>query len=113
MHRQSISRFVALALILVCVGCTAGPSPLRRRADDYWNYKYEQRPIETTVLSTVVPYYPFITLGASFFDVLVVNPVQFWSHDLWAGEGAGFVHDQPTEANEGIWPWLRQDDDER
>ena len=64
------------------------------------------------MLSTFLPVYPLMTLGASFFDVTVVNPAQFWGHDLWAGKGAGFVHDQPNEKSDGIWPWLRSDDDE-
>jgi hypothetical protein len=86
---------VSLLAILVVAGCQSGPSYLSRSVDDWQNNNYEKQPLVTMLLTDVVPFYPVVKILAMVPDVLILNPVQFWGHDVWDGVGSAFVHDNP------------------
>ncbi len=92
-------RLLALAVpgLLAVAGCSAGPGYLHRTWDDTWNKNYGEQPLITSVLSSVVPVYPFVEWVAMIPDFLVLNTVQFWGYDVWDGKGAMFIHDNPKE----------------
>jgi len=88
--------FLAVPVLLLA-GCAAGPGPWHHAVDDYWNKKYQEDPIVTTVFSTILPLYPLVEWLAWIPDELVFNLVQFWGYDLSDGKGAAFTHDQPKD----------------
>lgn len=88
-------RRIALSAVLTLSACMTGPSYLSRSVDDAWNKSYAESPVGTAIISDVIPVYPLIHVLAWIPDVLILNPIQWWGFDIWAGEGAGFRHDQP------------------
>jgi hypothetical protein len=88
---------VLLSLFAVATlsGCMAGPNHLSQSVHDWQNNNYEEEPVVTTLLTSVIPVYPIVGALASIPDVLVLNPVQFWTDDLWDGTGSAFVHKNP------------------
>lgn len=99
-------RLVLLPLLalLVLSGCLTGPSYLSRSVDDMMNNQYKDSPLGTALLADVIPVYPLIKGLAWIPDILILNPVQFWASDIWQGEGAAFVHDNPFGARD---PWFK------
>lgn len=83
--------------ILLLAGCSAGPGSLHRGWDDWTNKQYQEAPLMTGVLTDVIPIYPIVGFLAWIPDWLVLNPVQFWGHDVWDGKGAAFTHDNPKD----------------
>jgi len=84
-----------VVVLLVAAGCASGPSSLSRSVDDWQNNNYEDSPLTTGLLTDVLPFYPLVKALAYIPDWLVLNPVQFWGDDVWDGEGAAFVHENP------------------
>ncbi len=102
---RSLVVLALLAALAVTAGCASGPSSLSRSVDDWQNNNYEKDPLVTGLLTDVLPFYPFVKVLAAIPDVLVLNPVQFWGHDVWDGEGAAFVHDNPEGKRK---PWFEK-----
>ncbi len=99
-------RLVLLSLLslLLLSGCLTGPSYLSRSVDDSMNNSYKDSPMGTALLTEVLPVYPVLRFLAWIPDVLILNPVQFWGVDVWRGEGAAFMHDNPIGARD---PWFK------
>ena len=87
----------ALPSLLLVAGCLAGPGPAHHTVDDYWNKQYEEQPILTTALSSILPAYPIVYYVAWIPDVIVFNTVQFWGYDAWDGKGAAFTHENTKD----------------
>lgn len=83
--------------LLLLAGCMAGPGPAHHTVDDYWNKQYQEQPIVTTALSTILPVYPLVYAISWIPDVLVLNLVQFWGWDCWEGTGAAWIHENVKE----------------
>jgi hypothetical protein len=88
---------LAVPGLLLVAGCMAGPGPAHHTVDDYWNKQYQEEPIVTTALSTILPVYPIVLWISWIPDVLVFNTVQFWGYDAWDGKGAAWTHEQVTD----------------
>lgn len=108
MGRRLLSIFFLMILAFALSGCLAGPSPLRRKVDDLRNRNYEKNPLATSFFSSVLPIYGLMKASGSFVDVLVINPVQFWGHDVWRDSGTAYTHQNP-EGVVKIWPWMHSE----
>jgi hypothetical protein len=93
---------LALSLTLAATSCTAGPSHLVRTVDDWQNKGYAENPVLTGVISDVLPAYAVLKVFAAIPDYLILNPIQFWTVDLWKGKGSAFQHSNPEATHR---PW--------
>lgn len=101
---MKIALALGLALVLL-TGCVAGPNYLSNSVRDWQNNHYQENPIVCQTMSTIFPVYPLLELLGWIGDFLVLNPSQFWFVDIWSGEGAPFVHDNPETARDA---WFQQ-----
>jgi hypothetical protein len=85
-------RLFVLATPLLLAGCFSGPGALHNKVHDWHQQNYEDDPLVTGILSSVIPVYPFIAAIAWIPDYLVLNTVQFWGTDVWDKQGATFKH---------------------
>ena len=92
--------------VVVATGCASGPSYLSRSVDDWQNKNYEKNPLVTGFFTDVLPFYPLVEGLAEIPDKLVLNPIQFWGHDVWTGEGRAFTHKNPEQEQP---PWFIED----
>ena len=97
--------FLVLCACTLLAGCLSGPNYLRNTWDDHWNNQYESNARITGVLSSVLPWYPVVSVLASIPDVVVLNTVQFWKDDVWGdNQGAAFVHENPAGVQDTWFP---------
>jgi hypothetical protein len=99
-------RALAVALTLAATSCTAGPSYLVRTVDDWQNKSYAENPVVTGMVSDVLPAYGLLKLFAAIPDYLILNPIQFWTVDLWKSKGSSFQHKNPEATHQ---PWYAEE----
>ncbi len=99
-------KMLCLAGALALGACSSGPRYLVNSVDDWRNSNYYDEPLTTAVLTDVLPVYPIIGFFAWIPDYLVLNPVQFWGHDVWSGQGTAFHHTNPN--GDPRTPWFKQ-----
>lgn len=85
-----------LIAVVLSTACATGPTYCNRYVDDYHNKFYQENPAVCWVFTDILPVFPIVKWLAYIPDWLVLNPVQFWGYDVWAGEGTPFVHENPT-----------------
>ena len=91
---RKLATVLALAFALSIPACRSGPSQLVRSVDDWDNQLYVQSPWLDSILH-VVPVIPLVKWGVSWVDVLVLNPIAFWTNDAWDSKGTGYMHKNP------------------
>ena len=90
--RKSLARGWGVLLLVLALSSCAGPSPLRRGVDEFYNNSYVRRPITTQCA------YPLIqtaSLLAHVTDMAFVNPWYFWG-DASRGQGTPYYFSNPV-----------------
>jgi hypothetical protein len=94
MRRKIAALLVALCLLGTLPGCLTGPYRFSRAWDDYYNQKYTENVwLHGVLLGNVLLFYPIVHGALGVFDIIVVNPIAFWSSDAWDNRGMGFDHE--------------------
>ena len=94
------------ATTLAATSCQSGPKQLARTWDTTVNQLYsEDAYIHGALLQDIIPVYSIISFFAIIGDSLVVNPIHFWTKDVWSGLGTAYEYEQPSGADETISGW--------
>ena len=104
---RKIAIALGLGLALVLGGCLAGPHQLRRSLDDFDQKLYVDSPIIDGILWFPIPAFGIANYVAWIGDFFI-DGYHFWINDVWANEGAGFVHIEP-QGNKQVYSLTRDD----
>jgi len=80
-----------LSFAIVSSGCVAGSWAARETVDDWAASTYADNTLVGTVVYVFV--WPVGTWLGSIVDMVVINNVDFWGHDVWDGTGTTFGHE--------------------
>lgn len=100
------------AMLLACSlslvsGCNSGPKRLTRTWDDWTNQKYtENAYVHGMLLQDILPVYPLVGFVMAVGDLLIVNPYYFWAKDVWDGNGTGYNHTNPLDAERTVTGYM-------
>lgn len=93
--KRSLLIAALAASTLATTSCSSGPKQLGRTWDTYVNQKYsEDSWIHGALLQDIIPVYTFVGFFAAVGDALILNPIQFWSEDVWSRTGTAYEYNQ-------------------
>lgn len=97
--KRSLLFAVAAAAPLLATSCSSGPDRLERSWDGWVNQKYSDDSwVHGALLQDILPAYPIVGFFAGIGDWLILNPIAFWSNDIWDRRGTAYVYTQATDA---------------
>ncbi len=98
---------------LLTTSCSSGPSRLARSWDGWTNQKYsEDSWIHGALLQDIIPAYPIVGFIAGIGDWLILNPIQFWTKDIWDRRGTAYEYTQSSGEIRSVTSFFEQSEGE-